>query len=912
MDFTLSAGSVIDGRFEIISVAGTGGMGTVFRAKHLELGRIVALKTLDPMMVSDPELFERFKREARVLSELKHPHISMFYSFGVLETKLPYIAMEYLEGQSLSSVINEGAITAQRTIRIAMQICAAMSHAHKEGVIHRDLKPQNVFLLSAPEPDYVKLLDFGLAKYESQREQVLTKTGELIGTPEFLSPEQCLGRKADERSDIYSLSCILFRMLTGSSPFESDTPVGFLAKHLNERPCNPQTRITNTLPVGLDLVVLKGLEKDPHLRQQSMQELSDQLKMVLENKGAHLNINISESSKSAGRSLSTKLLVAIALLALIGSAIFVCKVMQDRASINKPKSIDALISDLEIAEKTNDKQTKLKSFTALESSLKLQASDPVNRAELFANTAQKLLELNLKDPAIQLAGLAFNEISSVRSNYSRAGYTTLGPATPLVGRFMDQNKVDKNKLYEDRFATDEKREELVTALGKITESAAAVLVKAGYSANKKVRQQCCQQLEHLRTVNINFENTGQLIIDAYEHGQMPINTCVITAYKDLNIWLLRKGDRTAFNKSLKVTEALLKKHYGENSTQLPKAYLDLVTDPGSTPKENHMDAYKRAVELIESKKYGKENFDASRLYLRAGDAADKLGINPDRYRFFKLAYETLQDEHDSIERAQILKRLAEDRLSQNQITEALKLSKKGLEQVSGYPDPNFTSADLTLTQARALVRMKAIDKACNLIKKEWDWLKQQLPNSSTRLAIMLQGFTQELRADPQLFGESQLAHNCTIASTEQFKAWHHSQDRTQCLGTNILTLMDIDRAFKRDPTNDWKVMTSLPDDAWIYALKFDGSTLTPSNFATYLKQENFSKIGNQCAERIENLAKLYIETTQADTNFVVNTVRTLQVLNVQKAESIKAIALEKASKSDRTILLKEFSRGSTE
>lgn len=282
-------GQVLGGRYEILAVLGTGGMGTVFKCRQTELERFVALKLLHSTQLTDGDGRIRFEQEGRLLSALHHRHIIVFYHFGIYQNAYPYIVMEYLQGTSLRSLLlAESKIPWKRAVAIAMQICDAMQHAHDMQIVHRDLKPDNIMLLPEPEPDFVKIFDFGLAKAlpeGNQARQKLTQTGTLLGSVHYMSPEQCQGKSADNRSDIYALGCLLYESITGEPPFMSDNPVGLIYKQVNEYPKSFLDVLTNKdVPRDLEYVLSKSMAKIPEERYQTMSEFQADLKNILQGK----------------------------------------------------------------------------------------------------------------------------------------------------------------------------------------------------------------------------------------------------------------------------------------------------------------------------------------------------------------------------------------------------------------------------------------------------------------------------------------------------------------------------------------------------------------------------------------------------------------------------------------------------
>ncbi|MBY0357693.1 MAG: serine/threonine-protein kinase [Candidatus Obscuribacterales bacterium] len=319
-------GTIFDGRYKIQSVLGQGGMGCVYQALELELNRIVALKVLHGASLNDSDSHQRFMQEGRILSSLTDRHIVTIYRLGIWQGQTPYIAMEYLEGESLRSRLNQDPIgSAHFCLRIGIQSCNALSVVHEMGIVHRDIKPNNIILLDKPESDYVKIVDFGLSKLvERPDEQKLTQTGLLIGTPQYLSPEQCAGQPADKRSDIYALGCVLYEILAGRPIFEVDNPIALLHKHTSEAPLalSSLSQVQN-LPVGLEAALAKALAKDPAFRYQSMNEFKAALELVQSGRGNEVDrepLSVFAKAQSKYKPL-TVALVSLLLLCL-GVAVF--------------------------------------------------------------------------------------------------------------------------------------------------------------------------------------------------------------------------------------------------------------------------------------------------------------------------------------------------------------------------------------------------------------------------------------------------------------------------------------------------------------------------------------------------------------------------------------------------------------
>ncbi|MFW6086891.1 MAG: serine/threonine-protein kinase, partial [Myxococcota bacterium] len=270
-------GRVLGGLYRIDARIGEGGMGTVYRATHVHLGRPFAIKVLSSEVRSHSEAAERLRQEAVTASNLAHDHIVDVVSFDHTDDGDVFIVMELLEGHDVHQLLAEGALPFARAVPIAQQIARALGAAHAGGIVHRDLKPENLFVCDKNGFDFVKVLDFGISKLKStEAEHVrVTRTGQLMGTPLYMSPEQAKGEPdVDLRADVYALGCVLYEMITGHPPFEGRNYFQLLWKHGNAVPEPPSTRVPAAgIPPALEAVVMRALEKDPDRRFASMAAL---------------------------------------------------------------------------------------------------------------------------------------------------------------------------------------------------------------------------------------------------------------------------------------------------------------------------------------------------------------------------------------------------------------------------------------------------------------------------------------------------------------------------------------------------------------------------------------------------------------------------------------------------------------
>jgi serine/threonine-protein kinase len=267
-------GRILDGRYRIDAILGEGGMGVVYAATHTVLQKRMAIKIIRGDMARDPELVTRFTQEARAASAIGNEHIIDVSDFGTLDDGSVYFVMEYLDGMPLSAAVKTGgAMGAARAAHIMAQIAEALGSAHAGGIVHRDLKPDNIFLIRrGDKEDFVKILDFGIAKVGGAAGK-LTRTGFIFGTPHYMSPEQAGGNAVDHRTDIYAAGVILFEMLTGQVPFDSDSFMGILSKHMFEPPRQlSDVNATAANPPEMQAIVGKAMAKKPEERFQTMEE----------------------------------------------------------------------------------------------------------------------------------------------------------------------------------------------------------------------------------------------------------------------------------------------------------------------------------------------------------------------------------------------------------------------------------------------------------------------------------------------------------------------------------------------------------------------------------------------------------------------------------------------------------------
>src|SRR5579885_9256 len=271
-------------QYEVIDVIATGGMGVVYKARHTLTDRIVAIKLLPSELARDVSNVDRLKLEAKALAQLNHPNIVTTFDFGFSSLQEPFIVIEYVDGESLKEILERDVmVSVDRAVPLFVQIVDAMRFAHTNKILHRDLKPHNIMVTNTPQIDHVKVLDFGVAKMIEET-QAITRTGEVVGSPLYMSPEQCIGKPYDQRCDIYSVGVVMYETLTGVVPYRGDNYISTV--HLKCSKLAPAFKDVvpgRTFPHELEMIVLRCLEVDPDKRFASMLDLKEELEEVLKN-----------------------------------------------------------------------------------------------------------------------------------------------------------------------------------------------------------------------------------------------------------------------------------------------------------------------------------------------------------------------------------------------------------------------------------------------------------------------------------------------------------------------------------------------------------------------------------------------------------------------------------------------------
>lgn len=269
-------------RYEVLQFVGEGGMGSVYRVRDRQLDQELAIKLLRKHLVADPKKSSRFEQEVDSCTHLDHANLITVYSHGISPDATPYMVMDFIDGRNMADILSEEIfIEKSRAVSLFLQVCEGVAHAHVNGIVHLDLKPSNVLITKSDNVEIAKVGDFGIAQMMTDDTQQITQTEEIIGSLPYMSPEHCRGETMDYRSDVYSLGCFMYEVLTGKPPFLGEHPVKTIMKHVQEKPKRLRSRLTRLdIPEPLEAVVLHCLEKSPSQRYQYVEELIKDLESI--------------------------------------------------------------------------------------------------------------------------------------------------------------------------------------------------------------------------------------------------------------------------------------------------------------------------------------------------------------------------------------------------------------------------------------------------------------------------------------------------------------------------------------------------------------------------------------------------------------------------------------------------------
>ena len=444
--------SVLGERYEIGGVLGRGGMAEVHRGRDLRLGREVAVKVLRQDLARDPSSQVRFRREAQAAASLNHPAIVAVYDTGEDRTTTgatPYIVMEYVEGETLRDVLRrEGRLSPERAMSLAADICAALDFSHRNGIVHRDVKPGNVMI--TPQGT-VKVMDFGIARAVSDSAATMTSTAAVIGTAQYLSPEQARGEGVDARSDVYSAGCLLYELATGTPPFTGDSPVAVAYQHVREDPRTPSS-INPEIPPELDAILLKAMSKNPANRYQSAADMRADLLRAVAGQRVEATPVMSDAEKTtiiaggaAGyddweddedtRRRRRRGIIAAVVAGLLVLAGIVALVLTLGNGEEAPPPVAQVTVPTVVGELEDDARARLTeaglrvgtatpAASSAEDEGRVLSSDPAQGSEVDPDTTVSLVVGSGPD-TVTVPGVVGLEVSRARTNLTGAGFTNV-------------------------------------------------------------------------------------------------------------------------------------------------------------------------------------------------------------------------------------------------------------------------------------------------------------------------------------------------------------------------------------------------------------------------------------------------------------------------------------------------------
>jgi serine/threonine protein kinase len=418
-------GTVIGERYEVLELVGKGGMGNVYKVRHIQLKKNLALKLLSAGKDGfDRSRLARFDSEAKAASGLNHPNLTGLHDYGTTSEGAPYLVMDYFEGETLAQrIASQGAMDEREAINVFIQLCDGLMYAHAKGIIHRDIKPSNIILTTENGKTYARIVDFGIAKTLQQPDggqptsATLTHTGEVVGSPPYMSPEQCLGNAIDHRTDIYSLGCTLFEALTGSPVFAGETAVAIMFKHINERPPLFKSAASEKhISHSLERVTMQMLEKAADNRYHSIADLKRDLELIRDGKNPVKEMSTMRhrvhSTLMAGKVLAQ--FAAVALVCSFATFLFATKYLPQ----NKPlwqKLTDQGQQQLDVAHNYSEAEGYFKRAALVATDNNAPSADRVwiliSLARVQGHLNQPDKQLRILSDALDIPGLSSDDLS---------------------------------------------------------------------------------------------------------------------------------------------------------------------------------------------------------------------------------------------------------------------------------------------------------------------------------------------------------------------------------------------------------------------------------------------------------------------------------------------------------------------
>lgn len=605
-------GRVIGNRYEIIEKIGEGGMATVYKAKCNILKRYVAVKVLRDEFTTDEEFIKRFNTEAQAAASLTHPNIVSIYDVGH-EENIYYIVMELVQGKTLKEMINEdGALPWKWALNVSIQVASALEMAHKNNIVHRDIKPHNIIIT---EDGIAKVTDFGIAKAVSN--STITAFGTTIGSVHYFSPEHARGGYTDAKSDLYSLGVVMYEMLTGRVPFDADTPVSVALKHMQEKPVEP-IKLNPTIPYAVNKIIMKAMEKDPNERYQSATEMLKDLSMALKNPEGDFveqkdfttqytqriptlgeqdyikneNVDDDEEQDETEKKMSkkkkaiiiTSIILGIILIPIIG--FFGAKAIMDAGvpdDIDLPNLVGKTLEEANAEiEGTDIKLERTEEFNAEVEAGKIISQDPpyVDGYTVKENSTIKIVVSKGTEKVIveDVKGKTFEEAAQILDNANlkveRVDQTSQTVEAGIVidqepGEDEEINAGDTVTLYVSS-GTGIKQVEVENVVGKTEEEATSILTKAGLKVNVGYKEDSSKPTDTVLSQDITAGETvdeGTTITIVVNTYRKPQTAIIYVNVKDLVPESLQGSEATNTTEGEAAKEVQVQLTIGEGRTE---------------------------------------------------------------------------------------------------------------------------------------------------------------------------------------------------------------------------------------------------------------------------------------------------------------------------------------------------------
>ncbi|MBX3076455.1 protein kinase [Candidatus Obscuribacterales bacterium] len=851
MDAAALKSGDIEGRYRILEKVGVGGMGTVYRAEHVVLRREVAIKVLRSELLMDSMAMARFEQESRACAALSHPNLVAVYDCGINALSQPYLVMEFLRGKSLMEIIKEsGPLPLNQFFEVFIEVAAALEYAHQNHVIHRDLKPSNILLSEDPRGGMTtKIVDFGVAKIEDLggEFQMLTRTGEVFGSPAYMSPEQCQGNQVDNRSDIYAIGCVMYEALCGKQAFKGANIMTIMTKQMEDDPVPPE-HIDNGegLPADVQLMVMTCLRKDPAERFQSMKELKEELERLQHNASANRPVRLGSLTLPA---VFIPIMVSLAVLACI----FSFSSLMPGGSVDRfAGSLRSPMSKAMLATYTHMRHMRRMSIDTFESMLIGPQAKSIGLADKVSIAAVLFDKLNQHDSTRkEILPLYGKTVGPLLNDVERAASSNPNSlegcrwSAPLVYNYVGLT-YEKNRQYADAEARYKRglalanqlesplwvRSKLEQALGEVylhqkflnLDAAIPLLensLKHLRAEKKAVREQRNEALTDTAEAlykALTLKNKPKEAVAVLE-GQVDylrkqeiidsgsiarLTNSIIDFYRSSSQWETAdkwRKELAKINPSGGSTDRGANQSKASDTVRLANAW-SLRNE--QSPWHKIMEAYKAAIERadddLDKFAIALLAFDTTCEYSLYDDAKDITGlIQPALKRTqesVKAAANTSTQEVSTGQAPMALFYLAFTEYKQGAYPVAVKHLALARELVRGQPDETFVSGRLDALEGNMALTLKQYKDAEQLLKRAVQELKDGGGAKNFRVAdtlVLLGRVYMELRnfsAAKECFNEA-----TTIYNTEPWKGWnmwHINSD----IETQLIKMRELEKGKK--------------------------------------------------------------------------------------------------------------------